>query len=221
MRSSSVIEFKMTTWMPDEVISPSESRAHQIQIIPKHQMSPRSSHCHRRVWLLMWYSGVFSEILCLFCARCNGVHILKKLHFWFHQTTEYLLSKSFPGKCEMDILVISKNNNDFLKFNNYLYVTAGNTHLHASSHQVNPWTHQTGIFPVHSLRPHVSRDNSWRAVRSTTAMQVLPDLPSANWSTRCPKIQQHREGSNQEIQSNSYDQQRLGKQKPAGCWRRP
>ncbi len=48
-----------------------------IQIL-KLQNSPRPSHYHHHVWLLVWCS--FYEMLCWFYARCNGTHTFQKIY---------------------------------------------------------------------------------------------------------------------------------------------
>ncbi len=53
----------------------------------KLQSSPRPSHFHHHVWLLVWCT--FYEMLCWFYARCNGTHLPKSSTF-VHQSTEYL-----------------------------------------------------------------------------------------------------------------------------------
>ncbi len=58
-----------------------------IQVL-KLQSSPRPSHYHHHVWLLVWCS--FYEILCWFYARCNGTHTFQKVWLLSHQSTEYL-----------------------------------------------------------------------------------------------------------------------------------
>ncbi len=52
-------------------------------------ISPRPSHYHHHVWLLVWCS--FYEMLCWFYARCNGTHTFQNVKLLSHQSTEYLL----------------------------------------------------------------------------------------------------------------------------------
>ncbi len=60
----------------------------QVIQVPKLQSSPRPSHYHHHVWLLVWCS--FYEILCWFYTRCNGTHTFQKVQLLSHQSTEYL-----------------------------------------------------------------------------------------------------------------------------------
>ncbi len=70
-----------------------------IQVL-KLQSSPRPSHCHHHVWLLVWCS--FYEMLCWFYARHNQL--------LSHQSTEYLPKSlgdnqdNFFDKCETSFL---------------------------------------------------------------------------------------------------------------------
>ncbi len=59
----------------------------QVFQVLKQQNSPRSSHCHHHILLLVWCS--FSEMLCYFYARCNGTHTFQKVKLLSHQSTEY------------------------------------------------------------------------------------------------------------------------------------
>ncbi len=81
----------------------------QVVQVLKLQSSPRPSHYHHHVWLLVWYS--FYEILCWFYGRCNGTHTFQKVKLLLHQSTEYLpkslgIIKIFFGKCEMSLCVL-------------------------------------------------------------------------------------------------------------------
>ncbi len=53
----------------------------------KQQNSPRPSHYHHHILLLVWCS--FSEMLCYFYARCNGTHTFQKVQLLSRQSTEY------------------------------------------------------------------------------------------------------------------------------------
>ncbi len=59
----------------------------QVVQVLKLQSSPRPSHYHHHVWLLVWCS--FYE-MCWFYARCNGTHTFQKVKLLSHQSTEYL-----------------------------------------------------------------------------------------------------------------------------------
>ncbi len=68
-----------------------DSRFHQLwQVVQvlKLQSSPRPSHYHHHVWLLVWCSSY--EMLCCFYARCNGTHTFQNVQLLSHQSTEYL-----------------------------------------------------------------------------------------------------------------------------------
>ncbi len=71
----------------------------------KLQSSPRPSHYHHHVWLLVWCS--FYEKLCWFYARCNGTHNFQKVQLLSHQSTEY-----FP-KYSCDCLSLRDNQGNF------------------------------------------------------------------------------------------------------------
>ncbi len=58
-----------------------------IQVL-KLQSSPRPSHYHLHVWLLVWCA--FYEMLCWLYARCNRTHTFQKVQLLSHQSTEYL-----------------------------------------------------------------------------------------------------------------------------------
>ncbi len=79
-----------------------------IQVL-KLQSSPRPSHYHHHVWLLVLCS--FNEMLCWFYDRCNGTHTFQKVQLLSHQSTEYL-PKSLGdnqdnfGKCETSLCVL-------------------------------------------------------------------------------------------------------------------
>ncbi len=60
----------------------------QVVQFLKLQSSPRPSHYHHHVWLLVWRS--FYEMLCWFYARCNRTHTFQKVQLLSHQSTEYL-----------------------------------------------------------------------------------------------------------------------------------
>ncbi len=67
------------------------SRFHQLwQVVQvlKLQSSPRPSHYHHHVWLLVWCS--FYEMLCWFYARCNGTRTFQKVKLLSCQSIEYL-----------------------------------------------------------------------------------------------------------------------------------
>ncbi len=59
----------------------------QVFQVLKQQNSPRPSHYHHHILLLVWCS--FSEMLCYFYARCNGTHTFQKVQFLSRQSTEY------------------------------------------------------------------------------------------------------------------------------------
>ncbi len=77
LHNPSVLEFEVTNWWLDIL----------LQVL-KLQSSPRPSHYHHHVWLLVWCS--FYEMLCWFYTRCNGTHTFQKVQLLFHQSTEYL-----------------------------------------------------------------------------------------------------------------------------------
>ncbi len=70
--------------------------------------SPRPSHYHPHVWLLVWCS--FYEMLCWFYTRCNGTLTFQKVKLLSHQSTEYLgylgIIKIFFGTCETSLCVV-------------------------------------------------------------------------------------------------------------------
>ncbi len=59
----------------------------QVFQVLKQQNSPRPSHYHHHILLLVWCS--FSEMLCYFYARCNGTHTFQKVQLLSRQSTEY------------------------------------------------------------------------------------------------------------------------------------
>ncbi len=61
----------------------------QVFQVLKQQNSPRPSHYHHHILLLVWCS--FSEMLCYFYARCNGTHTFQKCQLLSRQSTEYFL----------------------------------------------------------------------------------------------------------------------------------
>ncbi len=86
----------------------------QVFQILKLQSSPRSSHYHHHIWLLVWCS--FYEMLCWFYARCNGTHAFQKV---LSQLPNFCLIspqnirpkvlgiiKIFFGKCETSLCVL-------------------------------------------------------------------------------------------------------------------
>ncbi len=80
----------------------------QVIQVPKLQSSPRPSHCHHHLWLLVWCS--FYEMLWWFYARCNGTHTPSKKFNFCRISPEYLPKSlgdnqdSF-GKCETSLCV--------------------------------------------------------------------------------------------------------------------
>ncbi len=75
----------------------------------KLQSTPKPSHYHHHVWLLVWCS--FYEILCWFYAQCNGTHTFQKVKCLSHQSTEYLPkslgnNQYICGKCETNPCVL-------------------------------------------------------------------------------------------------------------------
>ena len=56
-------------------------QSQQVVQVLKEQSSPRPSHYHHHVWLLVRCS--FPEMLCYFYTRCNGTHTSQKFNFWF------------------------------------------------------------------------------------------------------------------------------------------
>ncbi len=81
----------------------------QVVQVLKLQSSPRPSHYHHHVWLLVWCS--FYEMLCCFDAKCNGTHTFQKVKLLSHQSTEYLPkslgdNQDIFGKCETSLCVL-------------------------------------------------------------------------------------------------------------------
>ncbi len=84
----------------------------QVVQVLKLQSSPRPSHYHHHVWLLVWCS--FYEMLCWFYARCNGTHTFQKVQLLLNQSTEYLpkslgdnhINRDIFGKCETSLCVL-------------------------------------------------------------------------------------------------------------------
>ncbi len=59
----------------------------QVFQVLKQQNSPRPSHYHHHILLLVWCS--FSEMLCYFYTRCNGKHTFQNVQLLSRQSTEY------------------------------------------------------------------------------------------------------------------------------------
>ncbi len=81
----------------------------QVVQVLKLQSSPRPSHYHHHVWLLVWCS--FYEILCWFYPRCNGHTPSKKFNFCLISPQNICpkvlgIIKIFFGKCEASLCVL-------------------------------------------------------------------------------------------------------------------
>ena len=79
-----------------------------LQVL-KQQNSPRPSHYHHHILLLVWCS--FSEMRCYFYARRNGTHTFQKVQLLSRQSTEYFPKslgdiKMFSGKTETSLYVL-------------------------------------------------------------------------------------------------------------------
>ncbi len=82
----------------------------QVFQVLKQQNSPRPSHYHHHISLLVWCS--FSEMRCYFYARCNGTHLPKSstfvssVHRVFSQKSWGSSRCNHSGKTEMSFYVL-------------------------------------------------------------------------------------------------------------------
>ncbi len=93
LHNPSALESEVTNWhslsgFSDRVQNSWFHQLCQVIQVLKLQSSPRPSHYHHHVWLLVWCS--FYEMLCWFYTRCNVTHTFQKVQLLSHQSTEYL-----------------------------------------------------------------------------------------------------------------------------------